>query len=92
MRTLLAILVVLFIGSLAFDALQRNQHPDSDASLSFDQHEAISFGIAAANYRPSAAEELIRYKAKQKYPTNTSFQSEFVTAAMAGYRAEQKFR
>lgn len=87
MRTLLKIAVVLFIGYLVVDGIVKNSQPQT-----FDQHEAISFGIAAANYRPSAAEELIRDKAKTKYPTNTDFQSQFVTAALAGYRAEQKFR
>jgi len=38
-------------------------------------HEAIMFGIASANYRPSAAEELIQYEAKKKYPTSTYFKA-----------------
>jgi hypothetical protein len=91
MRTLLKIAVVLFIGYLAIDGIvSTGQHWWGPPS--FNQHDAISFGIAAANYRPSAAEELIRDKAKTKYPTNTDFQSQFVTAALAGYRSEQKFR
>jgi hypothetical protein len=58
----------------------------------YDQHDAISFGIAGADERPAAVEDLIWHEAIAKYPTNTDFQEKFVRDAMAGYREARKKR
>jgi len=58
----------------------------------YDQHAAIMFGIAAANYKLNAARDLFEYSAKKTYPDNPDWQRRYIEDATAGWRAEQRFQ
>jgi hypothetical protein len=58
----------------------------------YDQHEAVKFGISAADFKPGAAKELIEYQARNQWPNDPRHQRQYVQDAMSGYWAEQKFQ
>ena len=82
MKTIFAAIAAIAIFGLASAYLPKE----------YDQHGAIMYGIAAADYRPSVAKELIESTAKDKYPSDSSFQSKFVDDALGGYYAEQHWK